>query len=451
MTRTVAQHFPRARRGIGRRTITALLIVPLLMGAFAGHVAAPSAVFADQLSDAQAQKKALEAKIAAEKSQIAALNASQASLAGQIDQTKTQLAGITQNLAATRQQVSALTKDLATVQAQYNDLMSSLADLDAQLVSIEAQEAAKRVELGQHQAQLAERVRVAYDDQRTSLLETLLSGASFTDMLAAMSTQLDAASQDQQLAAQVASDQATLLALHQTVSETRDQTEVLGQQAAVQKQALDRKIADLAAATKRLKALEAAAKAALAAQKAQYATISANKAALRAALAKANAAQAQLQKKIDSIIAAQASHGNIPSQYNGTLEWPMSGSITQPFGCTGFSWEPPYGSCAHYHNGIDLVAPYGTPVHSAGDGTVVYVGWNYADGANPAWIVIIAHSSSLVTWYAHMQPTYPVRAGDQVTKGQVIGYEGSTGHSTGAHLHWMVELNGTFVNPQLFT
>ncbi len=451
MTRTVAQHFPRARRGIGRRTITALLIVPLLMGAFAGHVAAPSAVFADQLSDAQAQKKALEAKIAAEKSQIAALNASQASLAGQISQTTTQLAGITQNLAATRQQVSALTKDLATVQGQYNDLMSSLADLDAQLASIEAQEAAKRVELGQHQAQLAERVRVAYDDQRTSLLETLLSGASFTDMLAAMSTQLDAASQDQQLAAQVASDQATLLALHQTVSETRDQTEVLGQQAAVQKQALDRKIADLAAATKRLKALETAAKAALAAQKAQYATVSANKAALRAALAKAGAARAQLQRKIDSIIAAQASHGNIPSQYNGTLQWPMSGSITQPFGCTGFIWEPPYGNCAHYHNGIDLVAPYGTPVHSAGDGTVVYVGWNYADGANPAWIVIIAHSTSLVTWYAHMQPTYPVRAGDHVSRGQVIGYEGSTGHSTGAHLHWMVEFNGTFVNPQLFT
>jgi murein DD-endopeptidase MepM/ murein hydrolase activator NlpD len=451
LTRTVAQHFPRARRGIGRRTITALLLVPMLMGAFAGHVAAPAPAFADQLSDAQAQQKALEAKIAAEKSQIAALNASQASLATQIDQTKTQLAGITQNLAATRQQVTAMTAQVATVQGQYNALVASLADLDTQLASIEAQEAAKRVELGQHQTELAERVRVAYEDQRTSMLETLLSGASFTDMLAAMSNQLDAAAQDQQLAQQVASDQATLLSLHQTVSDTRDQTDVLRQQAAVQKQGLDRKIAALAAATKRLQALEKAAKAALASQKAEWAKVSANKAALRASLARANAAHAQLQKKIDSIIAAQASRGNIPSQYNGTLQWPMAGSITQPFGCTGFSWEPPYGGCAHYHNGIDLVAPYGTPVHSAGDGTVVYVGWNYADGADPAWIVIIAHSTSLVTWYAHMQPTYPVRAGDHVSGGQVIGYEGSTGHSTGAHLHWMVELDGTFVNPMLFT
>jgi murein DD-endopeptidase MepM/ murein hydrolase activator NlpD len=451
LTRTVAQHFPRARHGIGRRAITALLIVPLLMGTFAGHVAAPAPAFADQLSDAQAQKKALEARIAAEKAQIAALNASQASLSGQIDQTKTQLTGITRNLAATRLQVNQLSSDLAAVQAQYNALMASLADLGAQLATIEAQEAAKRVELGQHQTQLAARVRVAYEDQRTSMLETLLSGASFTDMLAAMSTQLDAAAQDQQLALQVASDQATLLALHQTVSETRDQTDVLSQQAAVQKQALDRKIAALAAATKRLNALEKAAKAALAAQKAQYATLSANKAALHAALARASAARSRLQKKINSIIASQANQGNIPSQYNGTLQWPMAGSITQPFGCTGFSWEPPYGNCAHYHNGIDIVAPYGTPIHSAGDGTVVYVGWNYADGADPAWIVIIAHSTSLVTWYAHMEPTYPVRSGEHVSQGQVIGYEGSTGHSTGAHLHWMVEFNGTFVNPLLFT
>jgi hypothetical protein len=99
--------------------------------------------------------------------------------------------------------------------------------------------------------------------------------------------------------------------------------------------------------------------------------------------------------------------GNIPSAYNGTLSWPMSGDVSQNFGCTGFSWEPPLGSCAHFHRGIDIVAPSGTPVKAAGAGTVVYIGWNYADGADPAWIVIIAHSEGLQTWYAHMQPRYP--------------------------------------------
>jgi murein DD-endopeptidase MepM/ murein hydrolase activator NlpD len=80
----------------------------------------------------------------------------------------------------------------------------------------------------------------------------------------------------------------------------------------------------------------------------------------------------------------------------------------------------------------------------------VYIGWNYADGADPAWIVIVAHSAELQTWYAHMQPRYPVRVGSHVDRGQVIGYEGNTGHSTGAHLHWAVMLNDEFVNPRLF-
>jgi murein DD-endopeptidase MepM/ murein hydrolase activator NlpD len=451
LSRQVAQHFPRARRGIGRRAITALLVVPLLMGAFAGHVAAPQNAFADQLSDAQAAQKALAAKIAAEKAQIAALNASQASLSGQISQTKQQLNGITQNLTAAKAQVASLSQDLAGVQAQYNDLVTSIASLDSQLGSIEQQEAATRVQLGQHQAELAGRIQVAYEDQRTSMLETLLSGASFADMLAAMSTQLDAATQDQQLAQQVAADQATLISLHQTVQDTRDQTDQLRQQAAVQRQALDKKIAALAAAQKRLKALEKAVAAALKAQQQQFAQMAANKSALQKSLAKAAAARKALQRRIDKIIASQHNNGHIPSQYNGTLIWPMSGTVTQPFGCTGVVWEPPNGSCPHWHNGIDIVAPYGTPIHAAGAGVVVYVGWNYADGANPAWIVIIAHSSQLSTWYAHMQPRYPVHAGDSVSQGQVIGYEGSTGHSTGAHLHWMVEFNGTFVNPMLFT
>ena len=130
----------------------------------------------------------------------------------------------------------------------------------------------------------------------------------------------------------------------------------------------------------------------------------------------------------------------------------MVGDVTQQFGCTGFSWEPAVGTCDHFHHGIDIVAPYGTEIKAAGDGTVVYIGWNYADGADPAWIVIIAHSTGLQTWYAHMSPSYPggITTGSHVTQGQVVGYEGATGHATGAHLHWGVSFDGEFVNPRLF-
>jgi murein DD-endopeptidase MepM/ murein hydrolase activator NlpD len=451
LARNVDQHFPATRRPLRRRLFAALLLVPLVLGVLAAPAVAPGPANGDELSDAQAQAKALAARINQEKALIASLNASQGALGGEIAQTKTQLSGIIDNLAATRAKITKIASDLDTIKAQYATLVDQLAGLDTQLVQIQGEEAAKRDELGARKAQLAGRIRSAYEDQRTSLLETFLSGASFTDMLAAMSTQLDAAQQDQELARQINQDAATLAALHDAVQATRDQTDVMRQATAVQKRQMDAKVADLAAAQKQLKKLEAAAKAQLASERADYLKMSANKAQLQASMAAAARANKRLKAKIDRLIAQQFSHGNIPSQYNGTLAWPMAGTITQDFGCTGFSWEPPYGSCPHYHNGIDIVAPYGTPVRAAGAGRVVYVGWNYADGADPAWIVVIAHSEALATWYAHLQPLYPVRAGDTVSQGQVIGYEGSTGHSTGAHLHWIVTFNGTPVNPRLFT
>ena len=94
-----------------------------------------------------------------------------------------------------------------------------------------------------------------------------------------------------------------------------------------------------------------------------------------------------------------------------------------------------------------------TPVRASGEGTVVFAGANPYDAYPKAWIVIIAHSTNLITWYAHLDNgsrPIAVSAGQQVKQGQVIGYNGMTGRTTGPHTHWMVELNGSFVNPRLF-
>lgn len=452
MTRpSVAQRFPRSGTDRRHRLLVALLAIPFLIGVIGAPVAAPAPVHADELSRARAQQKELARKIATQKSLIAKLNRSQVSLAGAIAKTKDELEGITDDLTATRKKVARLVDDIEEVKAEYTVLVNDLADLDHQLSNIEAQETAKKTELGQRKAELADRIRDAYEAERTSMLETFLSGASFTDMLARMSTQLDAAEQDQALAAQIAEDRETLLALHQTVDETRGQTNTLRQETAVQKQKLDQRLDELKKAQARLKKLEKAAKAALAAQKRRYEQLAADKKALKRALAATAASKRKLAKRIDRLVARQYNLGNIPSKFNGTLRWPMPGTVSGPFGCSTFPMYGPGNGCEHFHNGIDIVAPYGTPVRASANGRVVYIGWNYADGADPAWIVIIAHSSSLTTWYAHMQPRYPVRSGQSVKKGQVIGYEGSTGRSTGAHLHWMVEYNGSFVNPRLFT
>ncbi len=452
MTRpSIAQSFPRSRRTIGSRLLAALLVVPLLLPVIAAPVVAPEPAYGDELADARAQQKDLQRKIQQQRELVASINASQDRLEGRIAGTKNRLEGITEDLATTRRRVTSIQADIAEVKASYEQLVASLADLTSQLAGIESQEAAKRDELGVRKAALADRIRDAYEAERTSLLETFLSGASFTDLLASMSAQLDAAEQDRALAQQIALDRATLLQLHQTVASARSETDLLRQQTRVQKQKLDQRVAELRKEKARLKELEKAVEAVLREQKSQYAALDASKQAAHRAIAKAAAARKALQRKIDRLIAQQFNSGNIPSQYNGTLIWPMGGTISQDYGCTGFPWEPPYGSCAHFHKGIDIVAPYGTPVRASGAGRVLYCGWNYADGADPAWIVIIAHSSNLTTWYAHMTAGCPARTGSTVAQGQVIGHEGNTGRSTGAHLHWMVQFNGSFVNPRLFT
>jgi len=414
--------------------------------------AAPAIVRGDELADAKAKAAQLKKDIAAQKAQVEQLNALQHDLADGIKQTADQLKGINADLASVKVKIKGMEAKIEIIKTDYESLVQQLKTLDAQLVDIEGRETAKRAELAERKALLADRLRSAYDTDRTSLLESFLSGGTFTDLLAEMSYFIDVGEQDKALATQVAKDQETLASLHQTTLDARSRTDDLRQDTAAAKRALDKSLASLKAAKAALKKLEKRVAAALAQQRREYAQLARNKAAAQRAINKASAAQKKLKSQIASLIRKQMQGGNIPSQYNGTLKWPMSGDVTQNFGCTGFSWEPPNGSCAHYHNGIDLVAPYGTAVHASGAGTVVYIGWNYADGADPAWIVIIAHSEGLQTWYAHMQPRYPngIHAGSHVDRGELIGYEGNTGHSTGAHLHWAVMFNGDFVNPRLF-
>ena len=313
-------------------------------------------------------------------------------------------------------------------------------------------EKVKRQELSERRALLADRVRNAYDTNRTSPLETFLSGGTFTDLLAEMSYYIDVGEQDQALANQIAEDKETLASLHQTVADTRERTNEVRQETAVQKRVLDRSLKELEEARATLKKLERVVAKSLSQQKARFAAVARNKASAARIVAQAAARQKALARQIDKLIAQQVSKGKIPSEYNGTFRWPMEKfSISGEWGCSSFDWYGPGGGCSHFHNGIDLVGPYGAPVRAAGAGTVVHVGWNWADGADPAWIVIIAHSGSLRTWYAHMLPRHPVAVGESVKKGQIIGYEGNTGNTTGAHLHWMVEHgSGNFVNPRRY-
>jgi murein DD-endopeptidase MepM/ murein hydrolase activator NlpD len=437
---------PRFRRHLP----TLLLLIPLAVGLL-GAPSNTGVAHADELSAAKARQAALKKQVAEQKAQIAAINDLQAGLAAEISDTKNQLRKVGADLAAVKRKIVKMQARIEAVKAAYNDLVEQLAVMDAELVRVEAAEAAKRIELSERRAQLADRVRSAYDTDRTSPLETFISGGSFTDLLAEMSYYIDVGEQDKELADQIAKDKETLAALHQTVADTRVRTNQLRQETAAQKRDLDKAMRALKETKAELKRLERQVAKALREQKARYAALIRNKKNAAAIIRRAAAEQSRLANQIDDLIAKQVARGNIPSQFNGTMRWPMDDfSVSGEYGCSTFEYYAPGNGCAHFHNGIDLVGPYGAPVKAAAGGEVVYVGWNWADGADPAWIVVIAHAGNLKTWYAHLQPKRPVAVGQSVKKGQIVGYEGNTGHATGAHLHWMVELNGNFVNPRAF-
>jgi murein DD-endopeptidase MepM/ murein hydrolase activator NlpD len=437
---------PRLRRHLP----TVLLLIPLAVGLL-GAPSNTGFVRADDLGDAKAKQAALKKQVAEQQAQIAAINDLQHGLAAEISDTKNQLRQIGTDLAAVRRKIATMQTQIDQVKVAYAALVAQLADMDAELQRVSAEESAKRIELSERRAQLADRVRSAYDTDRTSPLEAFISGGSFTDLLAEMSYYIDVGEQDKALADQIAKDKETLAALHQTVAETRIRTNLLRQETAAQKRELDQAMRELQETKAELRRLEKQVAKALAEQKARYAALARNKKNAAAIIRNAAAQQRLLAREIDAMIARQVARGNIPSEFNGSMRWPMDNfTISGEFGCSTFEYYPPGHGCAHFHNGIDLVGPYGAPIKAAAAGEVVYVGWNWADGADPAWIVIIAHAGNLRTWYAHMQPKRPVSVGQMVKKGQLIGYEGNTGHATGAHLHWMVEYNGDFVNPRLF-
>jgi murein DD-endopeptidase MepM/ murein hydrolase activator NlpD len=154
----------------------------------------------------------------------------------------------------------------------------------------------------------------------------------------------------------------------------------------------------------------------------------------RAEAGEIDALQAVSAQLADSIRAAQARNTRSPTQTPSSsgLIWPVQGPITSPF---GWRW-------GRMHEGIDIGVGYGTPIHAAAAGTVIYCGWESGYGN----LVVIDHGGNLATAYGH-QSSIAVSCGQQVDQGQVIGYVGCTGHCFGPHLHFEVRVNGNPVDP----
>ena len=130
--------------------------------------------------------------------------------------------------------------------------------------------------------------------------------------------------------------------------------------------------------------------------------------------------------------------GPIPTLWNDALLWPVPGEVT-----SGYGWRVhPIFHTLEFHTGIDIAAPWGTPILAPADGTVIFTGWMPANGM----LVILAHGNGLSTTYSHLSAT-EVHVGERVRRGEAIARIGSSGWSTGPHLFFEVRESGRPVDP----
>lgn len=139
-----------------------------------------------------------------------------------------------------------------------------------------------------------------------------------------------------------------------------------------------------------------------------------------------------------------SSHSNIFT--NGDVNvlpsvWPVNGRLADGYGHR----SDPLSGEGELHKGVDILAPMGTPVRAAADGIIVRAGWNGGYGR----CIVIDHGHNYQTLYGHLS-RMDVIEGQEIRQGELIGAVGSTGHSTGAHLHYEVHVGSTPVNPYRF-
>jgi murein DD-endopeptidase MepM/ murein hydrolase activator NlpD len=345
-------------------------------------------------------------------------------LNGQIISTKTQLKQLLDQENAIKRQIAALDSQLQTVAIQIDQETSKLAALAAQVEQAKRDLALKQAELAQHIADFGNRMRVMYKSGQVSGLELVLSAVNFTDLLNRAFFFNDIVQDDRRQVVALRAERAAIEAMKADLDAKR------AQQAQVVKA-----IKDQRAQLQAMRAQRAAAQQQVAVIEAKFAQ----------QLAEMEAQRETLQTQIAAVLGE-----SLRARSSGKWKWPMDGYITQGFGCTTYPFEPYDPSCStrHFHSGIDIANDAGTTVHAA-DGGIVHnftMGCSWGGLCGYGHYVIVVHAGGFTTLYGHLSG-YAVADGTQIEKDTVIGYEGSTGASTGPHLHFEIDLAGMPVDP----
>ncbi len=371
-----------------------------------------------------------------------------ASAASSVSGLKQQLSDIASKKAAIQKQIDALSDQIGEVSEkkaaldEQIELTQDEIDTTENLISqLEDQIDAKTEELAEAEDALEEktelfctRIRVMYEEGDATYLDVLLASENFSDMLTRIDTMGQIMQYDEQIVQEytaakeeIAQKKASLEGdkadQESYQASLQDKQDTLDTQRAEQQQLIEKLNTDLDA------------------QKAESERMDAERAAINDEIAEISRKAAEAAQNSSS----GSGGGSVTVPVSGTFTWPLpgygSGSITSPY---GYRIHPISGT-KKFHSGIDLGAPSGTPIVAAKSGTVVrsYMSSSYGN------YTVIDHGGGVMTAYAH-QSKRLVSVGDTVSAGETIGLVGSTGNSTGNHLHFEIYVNGSTVNPMKY-
>ena len=382
-------------------------LLPLLAGLLAvGLAAAPTRA---QTANTDKQKQL--------KDQILEASASEASALEQLQAIRDRKGPLDAKVAELDGQIRDVTAKLAPLEEQVALLTAALADAQAKFDASEAAYEAAKAEVEKSAAQIYRSARrgATYDYVTAARPEDLVQGSKY----------LDQVNQRQR-------------AVVQKATQLRD--DVDAQRKSIQSKKADAESA--AADVQKFRDQIAAMRAEIEPARAQAATEAQNEesqlASIRNQKAQYEREWAELQAISDSI-AAQLRNNGSGSGVAGACDFrPVPGPVVSGFG----NRSNPIGGGTGFHSGLDIAASSGTPIRACRSGTVVIAGWQGGYGN----AVVIDHGGGMATLYGH-QSQIAVSVGEKVLAGEVIGYVGSTGNSTGPHLHFEVRISGNPVDP----
>ncbi len=363
---------------------------------------------------------------------------------GQKTRVDARIAQLQHEIGASESQAGVLTSQLSAVAEALRSAQSAVDDAQQTLDRLSGELAAQRARLAQLSTQLRvettrlrrlqdeyraamhvleQRVRARYMTEQPDVLSVLASVSSLSELVDNVEFLNRIGIQDERIVRQVASAKAHAAAARKGTLETRRQVE---ETVAVISARTDE-------ARKARDALAVNRDSLLSAQRLKTGALSRARETRQEYLAEVQALETESAALGARIQAAQIqSAPTAPAPSAAGLAWPVSGPVTSGF---GMRW-------GRMHTGIDIAVPSGTPVHAAAGGTVVYAGWMSGYG----YLVAIDHGTGLATAYAH-NSSLLVTVGARVGQGQVVSLSGSTGHSTGPHVHFEVRVNGVPVDP----